>query len=106
MTLDRPDLVGYATSLDKLVAPGNGDLLGYASLGQWVSPCKHDLPGCVVPACRQVFKEKVMISIRKHYLEGAVLGQSFFNFLKYSLGKTITFTAQTFTKRVNKIKEK
>ena len=82
MTLDRPDLVGYATSLDKLVAPGNGDLLGYASLGKWGSPGKPDLPGCVGPASRQVFKEKVMISIRKHYLEGAVLGQRFFKFLK------------------------
>ena len=50
MTLDRPDLVGYATSLDKLVTPGNGDLLGYASLGQWVSPGKPDVPGWVSPA--------------------------------------------------------
>ena len=80
MTLDRPDLVGYATSLDKLVAPGNGDLLGYASEGQWVSPGKHDLPGCVVPAYRQLFKEKVMLSRRKHYLEGAAVGQSSLNF--------------------------
>jgi hypothetical protein len=46
-----------------------------------------------------------MISIRKHYPQGAVLGHSFFNFLKYSLGKTITFAAQTLVKRVKKIKE-
>ena len=100
MTLDRPDLVGYATSLDKLVAPGNGDLLGYASLGKWGSPGKPDLPGCVGPASRQVFKEKVMISKRKHYPQGAVLGHSFFNSFNYSLSKTITFAAQTFANRV------
>jgi len=46
-----------------------------------------------------------MISRRKHYPQGAVLGHSFFNSFQYSLGKTITFAAQTSAKRVKEIKE-
>ena len=46
-----------------------------------------------------------MISIRKHYPEGAALGHSFFNFFKYSLGKIIILSTQTYAKGVKEIKK-